>query len=136
MAKDIDVFISHLIFFSSENCLFNSFTHLLIELFVLQLFSFLSSLYFLEVNPLFVELMAKILPCSVHCLLCLVTVSFDVQKLFNSLLSYLSILFIFPEQLESYSENNYLYLYLPDFSLFFSCISVNISDLTLRSLTI
>jgi hypothetical protein len=43
-------------------------------------------------------------------------------------------LLLFPWQLESYSKNNYLCLYPPEFSLFFSCSSFNVSHFILRSL--
>jgi hypothetical protein len=58
---------------------------------------------------------------SLGCLLILVTVSIDVQKLYNLMQFHqIKFLLLFPGQLESYSENNYLYLYHPEFSLFFT----------------
>jgi hypothetical protein len=71
----------------------NLFLHLLIGLFLLLLFNFLSSLHILDINHLSIACFVKVFSHSVGCLLILVIVSFDVQKLFNLMQSYL---FIFP----------------------------------------
>jgi hypothetical protein len=55
----------------------------------------------------------------VSCLLKLVIVSFDVQKLFHLFQLSLSLLVLFLRQLNSHSEHNCPYLYLPVFSLGF-----------------
>jgi hypothetical protein len=53
---------------------------LLIRLFVLLLFKFVSSMYVLDINPLSNKQLAKILSHSVGCLLILVIVSFDMKE--------------------------------------------------------
>jgi hypothetical protein len=82
MAKHTEHFFMCLlaICISFENCLFCLFAYLLIRLFVLLLFSFLSSLYILDINPLSVELLVKIFSSSVSYLLILIIISFDVQN--------------------------------------------------------
>jgi hypothetical protein len=72
-----------LISLTFENCLFNSFAQLLIVLFILLVFNFLSYLYITDLSPFSNEQLAKIFSSSVTCLLVLVIVSFDEQKLFN-----------------------------------------------------
>jgi hypothetical protein len=52
----------------------------------------LSSLDISDINPLSNELLAKIFFHSVHCLFILVTVFFEVQRLFNVMQSHLFIL--------------------------------------------
>jgi hypothetical protein len=44
---------------SSENCVFNSFVHLFIEVFVVLVFNFLNCLWILNINPLLIESMLK-----------------------------------------------------------------------------
>jgi hypothetical protein len=58
-AKDVEHFFMYLldICTSFDNC---SFAYLLIGLFILLVFNFLSSLYILYINPLFDEQLAKI----------------------------------------------------------------------------
>jgi hypothetical protein len=84
MAKVIECCFMYLLAIcisSSESCLFNSFAHLLIELFVFLLFSSLSSLRILDINPLPVKYLVKIFFHPVSYLLILATISFDLQKL-------------------------------------------------------
>jgi hypothetical protein len=95
MAKDINIYIFiATCISSSENCVFYSFAHLIIGLLVLLLFTFLSSLYILDSNPLSTDCLAKIFSYFMGCLLILVIVSFDVWKLFSLMQSHLSILII------------------------------------------
>ena len=80
---------------SLEKCLFGSFSHFLIELFVLLVLNCMS-LYILEINSLSVVSFAIIFSHSVGCLFTLFIVSFAVQKLLSLIRSYLFIfVFIF-----------------------------------------
>ena len=66
---------------SLEKCLFGSFPHLLIGLFVFVVLSCMSCLYILEINPFSVVSFAIIFSHYEGCLFTLLIVSFVVQKL-------------------------------------------------------
>ena len=74
---------------SLEKCLFRSFPHFLIVLFVFLALSCMSYLYILEINFLSVFSFAIIFSHSDGCLFTLLIVSFAVQKLLSLIRSHL-----------------------------------------------
>ena len=74
---------------SLDKCLFRSFSHCLIGLFVFLVLSCMNCLYILEIDPLSFVSFAIIFSHSEGCLFTLLIVSFAVQKLLNLIRSYL-----------------------------------------------
>ena len=72
-----------------EKCVFTSFSHFLIGLFVFLALSCMSCLYILEIDPLSVVSFATIFSHSEGCLFTLLIVSFAVQKLLSLIMSHL-----------------------------------------------
>ena len=72
-----------------EKCLFKSFSHFLIGLFVFLALSCMSCLYILKINPLSVVSFAIVFSHSEGCLFTLLIVSFAVQNLLSLIRSHL-----------------------------------------------
>ena len=74
---------------SLNKCLFRSFSHVLIGLFLFLTLSSMSYLYILDINPLLVVSFVIIFSHSEGCLFTLLIVSFAVQNLLSLIRSHL-----------------------------------------------
>ena len=90
------MFVSHLYAFFGEMSVYRSFPHFLIGLFVFLVWSCMSCLYILEINPLSVVSLAIIFSHSEGCLFTLLIVSFAVQKLLSLIRSNLFTFVLIP----------------------------------------
>ena len=105
---------------SLEKCLFRSFAHFLIRLFVLQVWSHVSSFYILEVKPLSHVSLANMSPPMVGSLSILLIFFLFMQKLFSLMWSHLFILSFISLALGDVSVKILLHgiseIFLPTFS--------------------
>ena len=116
---------------SLEKCLFSSFAHFLIWLFISLVLCFMNYLCIFEINSLSVVSFAIIFSHSEGCLFTWLVVSFIVQKLLSLIRSFCLFLFLFPLLWEVGHRGSCYNLCQIVFCL---CFPLRVSSLTFRSL--
>ena len=118
---------------SAQKCLFRSFAQFLIELFVFLVLSYMSSLYILEIKPLFELSLANMFPHMVGSVFILMLFSLAMQKLFNLMRSHLFILSFISRALGDMSVKMLLRRISEIFLPMFFCRTLIVSQLIFKS---
>ena len=119
---------------SLEKCLYRSFAHFFIRLFIFLMLSCMSYLCILEISALSVASVAIIFSHSESCLFTLLIVSFIVQKLLSLIRSHLFIFVFISITLGCGSERFLLWFMSKNALPMFSSKRFIVSGLTFRSL--